>query len=70
MKIVLDVKVNGQLKENDILVFRNGCWTAISKESFLAKVVSEQKMKNEKYEEEISKLHSDLVSLAKIVKEK
>ena len=88
MKIVLDLTTNGQLKENDIIVCKNGKWTVISRESFLANHINEnrqafidiennEKLLDEKIDnvdnklsEQIKKLQKDLISLAKIVKEK
>ena len=70
MKIVLDIKLDKDLKENDIIVYKNGSWTVISKESFLAKSLNDQRLENAKLEEHIKKLQNDLVNLAKIVKEK
>ena len=67
MKIVLEVKtIDEALRNNDIIVYKNGGWTAISKESFFAK----QKEVNKSLDERLSKLEKDLVNLAKIVKEK
>lgn len=70
MKIVLDLKLDGQPKENDVIVYKNGQWRVISKESFLAKSKERQMLKNKEFEKQIEKLQKDLISLAKIVKEK
>ena len=70
MNIVLDVKNAKEIKENDILIYKNGKWTIVSKESFFASYLEEQRKLNNKYEEHIEKLEKDLVNLAKIVKEK
>lgn len=70
MKIVLDVKSNDKLKENDLIVCVNGQWSVVSRESFLAPYVNQQREKNLEFEKEIEKLQKDLVALAKIVKEK
>lgn len=77
MKIVLDLKLDGQPKENDIIIFQNGNWKVITKESFFAKHINDNRQsfaaieRNEKkLEEKIGRLQKDLVALAKIVKEK
>ena len=88
MKIVLDLKLDREPKENDVIVFQNGCWKVISKESFLAnfkkKHIEDMQTLEKELEDmsskfsleladkdkEIKKLQNDLVSLAKIVKEK
>ena len=70
MKIVLDVKSNDKLKENDLIVCVNGQWSVVSRESFLTPYVNRQREKNFEFEREIEKLQKDLVALAKIVKEK
>lgn len=70
MKIVLDLNVDREPKENDIIVYKNGNWIVISRESFLAKYINAQRLKNKKLENDIEKLQKDLVNLAKIVKEK
>lgn len=70
MKIVLDLNVDREPKENDIIAYKNGNWIVISRESFLAKYINAQRLKNKKLENDIEKLQKDLVNLAKIVKEK
>lgn len=70
MKIVLDVQLNGELKENDIIVCVKGKWTVVSKTNFLADVLEAQHLKNASYEESIKKLEDNLKELALIVKEK
>ena len=70
MKIVLDLKINREPKENDLIVYKNGQWCVLSKESFLAKTEGKQMLKNQEFEKRIEKLQKDLISLAKIVKEK
>ena len=70
MKIVLDIDERTKINENDIIVFKDGKWAVMSKESFLANYVNSQRTLNKKYEKRISKLENDLVALAKIVKEK
>lgn len=70
MKILIDIETLGEPKENDIIVFRDGEWKVISKESFFARNVNEQRAINNGYEKRIEKLEKDLVALAKIVKEK
>ena len=77
MKIVLDLKVDRDLRDNDIIVFKDNAWRVISKESFFARhneaqareVLMLQK-NDKKLALEIEKLQKDLVELAKIVKEK
>ena len=81
MKIVLDLKTSETLSENDIIVYKDDSWCVISKESFLANHTNENRKKEKELddkinlvksnlEEEIKKIQKDLVSLAKIVKEK
>ena len=67
MKIVLGLKLDRQPKENDIIIFQNGNWKVISKESFLAKHINENRQsfidieKNEqKLDEKIDKTKEDL----------
>lgn len=70
MKILIDIETLGEPRENDVIVFRDGKWKVISKESFFARNVNEQRAINNGYEKRIEKLEKDLVALAKIVKEK
>lgn len=66
MNIVLDVSCGKELKENDVIVFKNGKWQVISKEMFFANCDKKQFELARK----IAKMEKDIVSLAKIVKEK
>lgn len=66
MKIVLDVELNREPKENDLIVFKKGKWQVISKKEFLAS----QERFNLDSSKKIDELKNDLVKLAKIVKEK
>jgi len=66
MKIVLDVELNREPKENDLIVFKGGKWQVISKKEFLA---SQEKI-NLNVDEKLKDLEENLVKLAKIVKEK
>lgn len=43
MKIVLDLTLDRQPKENDVIVFQNGKWRVISKESFLANHIKDNR---------------------------
>lgn len=75
MKVVLDVETNSiNPKENDILIFKDGKWKAISKESFLAGINNELAHLNEftidAIKKDIKDLEEDLGRLAKLVKEK
>ena len=71
MKIVLDIEVDvSSLNNNHVIVYRNGRWTAISKESFLSRELKEQRATNEELSARIKKLEANLVELAKVVKEK
>lgn len=70
MKLVLDVKDKNEIKENDLIVYKNGNWEVVSRESFLAKYINDQRLLNKEYKQKIEKLQKDLVNLAKIVKEK
>lgn len=67
MKIVLDLKVNREPKENDIIIYKDGSWTVISKESFLAKHINENRQSfidiennEQKLDEKIDKTKEDL----------
>lgn len=66
MKIVLDVELNREPKENDLIVFKGGKWQVITKKEFLA---SQEKI-NLNVDEKLKNLEENLVKLAKIVKEK
>lgn len=66
MKIVLDVELNREPKENDLIVFKKGKWQVISKKEFFAS----QERINLDSSKKIDELKNDLVKLAKIVKEK
>ena len=66
MKIVLDVELNREPKENDLIVFKKGKWQVISKKEFLAS----QERFNLDSSKKIDELKNDLVKLAKIVNEK
>lgn len=41
MKIVLNIDCNGAIKENDVIVYRNGRWTAMGQEQYLDNLVKE-----------------------------
>ena len=58
MKIVLDIQTNNELKENDIIIWKNGKWTIVHKESFLAKF-------KEQHYNDIVNLEKELKSLSK-----
>lgn len=66
MKIVLDVELNREPKENDLIVFKGGKWQVITKKEFLA---SQEKI-NLNIDKKLKDLEENLVKLAKIVKEK
>lgn len=66
MKIVLDVELNREPKENDLIVFKGGKWQVITKKEFLAN----QEKINLNVDEKLKDLEENLVKLAKIVKEK
>lgn len=68
-KLVLDVKIDRDLKENDIIVYKNG-WTIVSKKDFLASELVKLKDQNVELEKKIEKLEVNLKKLATIVKEK
>lgn len=70
MKIVLDIEINGEPKEDDVIVFKNGKWKVISKESFLAKMLENQRKVNLKNDERMKELEDNLLKLTKLVKEK
>lgn len=70
MNVVLDIELNGELKENDMIVFKNGKWKVVSKESFISKYLVDQKKVNDRLEKKINELEENLLKLAKIVKEK
>ena len=70
MKIVLDIQLDGELKENDIIVYKDKKWKVVSKESFFAKHNEKQNKEIGSLKKDVEKLKKDLVNLAKIVKEK
>ena len=70
MKIVLDVQLNGELKENDIIVFKNVKWQVMSKTKFFANNLEAQRLVNQATDKKIKALEKNLVELAKIIKEK
>lgn len=69
MKLVLDIEEQ-ELHENDIIIFKNGRWEIISKNSFLAEISKEHNLSVLENEKRFERLEKDLVELAKIVKEK
>ncbi len=60
MKIVLDIQENKEMKENDIIVFKNGKWTVVSRDSFLAKI-------KELHYKDISCLSAKIDDLSKLI---
>lgn len=64
MKVVLDVKANRELQENDLIVYKKGGWFVVSKKNFF----DEQLKKNYDFKIKIEELQNDLKELAKIVK--
>lgn len=66
MNIVLDVDLKGQVKENDMLVIKNGKWTVVKRDEIFGDFMQKQK----EQEEEIKAIKEDLKNLAKIIKEK
>ena len=42
MKIVLDLKTYGEMRENDVIIFHNGTWQVVSKEILLNEVIKEK----------------------------
>lgn len=70
MKIVLDIEINGEPKEDDVIVFKNGKWKVISKESFLAKMLENQRKVNFENSKRMKELENNLLKLTKLVKEK
>ena len=66
MNIVLDVDLKGQVKENDMLVIKNGKWTVVKRDEIFGDFMRKQK----EQEEEIKAIKEDLKNLAKIIKEK
>lgn len=79
MKVVLDLKINQPLKQNDIIVFNNGIWQTIDKTLFLSDFKKEiENLKDmislrdtalieykQKVNEELQKLHNVLNILTK-----
>lgn len=56
MKAVIDVVCNDKLKTSDVLVYKNGKWTNMSKTQFLSEIMTEQKHlkeSNEMFKQEI-----------------
>lgn len=66
MKIVLEIEQNRELKEDDIIIYRNGKWCITSKNYFLNEIGQKQ----DSLENRVSDLESNLLKLAQIVKEK
>lgn len=50
MKIVLELKTNGAMQENDVIVFLNGKWQVVSKNIFLDEVFKENQALKEELE--------------------
>ncbi len=50
MKIVLELKTNGAMQENDVIVFLNGKWQVVSKNIFLNEVFKENQALKEELE--------------------
>lgn len=73
MKVVLDVETNSiNPKENDILIFKDGKWKAISKQAFLVEFNNTlvlQDFKLEELKKDIEKFKEDFAKLSKIVRE-
>lgn len=70
MKIVLDIEINGEPKEDDVIVFKSGKWKVVSKESFLAKMLENQRKVNLENSKRMKELEDNLLKLTKLVKEK
>lgn len=56
MKVVLDLKLDREPKENDVIVFQNNVWKVISKESFFAKHIIENRQSFKSIDENERKL--------------
>ena len=70
MKIVLDVQLEGELKENDIIVFKDGKWRSVSKKSFFAKEAMVRRDADNSLKQRIETLEHDMAMLAEIIKGK
>ena len=67
MKIVLEIDQNNRdLKENDLIIFKDNKWQVIQKDKFLKPLYEE----NQKLETKCIKIEKNLLELAKILKEK
>lgn len=63
-KIVLDLHAE-QIKDNDIIVYRNNKWLVLSRESFLAPYIERQRHKDLVMGEKIKELEDNLSTLNK-----
>lgn len=70
MKVVLEIKTDKELTNDDIIVSKNGCWQITSKEAFLSKIKEAQRNTKQELLGRIERLEKNLVELAKIIKEK
>ncbi len=68
MKIVLDVV--GEPKENDLIIFKDGKFKVVSRESFMSSYVKKHEDDKLELNQRIKTLESDLIKIAKLVKEK
>lgn len=76
MKIVLDV-IGDNPRNNDIIVYKNGNWVVMHKDVFLKDIIASIEEKNLQVNKDIAdvnksieEIKQDIVSLAKIIKEK
>ena len=73
MNVVLEVVADTELKEGDIIAYKNGQWTKVSKASYLGSVDKKITELNEtivELNEKINELEKTIVDIAKIIKEK
>lgn len=66
MKIVLDLKTNGAIQENDVIIFLNGKWQVVSKNIFL----DETFRQNKELKEELDQVKQSIIDMKAKVNEK
>lgn len=59
MKIVLDLKTNGAIQENDVIIFLNGKWQVVSKNIFL----DETFRQNKEIKEELDQVKQSIIDM-------
>ena len=68
--LVIELKIDRDLRDDDIIVYRDKHWQVINKKTFIAKEIADQREINDANEKRIEKLENDVLKLALIIKEK